>query len=59
MPSDGVCGNLLKWTPWGLVLALQWLTAMAVLSELAPALTEPPRYAARRDPGRSLVFVVE
>ena len=46
MPSDGVCGNLLKWTPWGLVLALQWLTAMAVLSELAPALTEPRRYAA-------------
>ena len=46
MPSDGVCGNLLKWTPWGLVLALQWLTAMAVLSELAPALTEPRRYTA-------------
>ena len=36
----------MKWTPWGLVLALQWLTAMAVLSELAPALTEPRRYAA-------------
>jgi len=39
-----LCGNLLSSIPWGLVLALQWLTAVTVLRELAPALTEPRRH---------------
>ena len=39
--SKSPWGSLLGHTPWGLVVVLQWLTAVAVLRELAPALAEP------------------